>query len=256
MVVKKIGTPLLTNIILGFVVLLSFIYLGIEWRAIYLLKSAVKQKQEELLQYQSKGISQLSREKLKLQDRLKAMEVSYREIVETLSSTAESRMPKEVGDPLKFKEELYKVRTKLKEDGAEINFQFPPGLGFEKYQQDVLPTAEELPIAIEQLEIVKYITSLMLKLNIVEITDIKFDKVRDITLPGSKETIFREFPVEITFKGRNENIINLLHGLSISGFIFKVDYMNLKSAIAEGEPIGNIEVMITIIAAVFPQSER
>lgn len=248
--VKGIRTPALTKLILGLLIISSFFYLLISWYQTHSYKISLGWKQSSLRLYKKQGLANLESKKATFEKRRDEIANYYKEIVEALSSKPKSGMPKE-GDPLKFKEELYKVQTKLKQDGSSIGFEFPSGLGFAKYEKEI-PSASELPIRVKQLEIIQEIGDLMVKSKVPKITDIEFKDVKDITLEKSKDVIYKEFSLVISFKCKNENLINFLHGLTISDIPFKIDSINLKTAGEKKETEGELEVELAILAAVFP----
>lgn len=248
---KGISAPALTKFILGIIFISSLIYLGIVGYQAYSLKNSILQKQDNLKLYKKEGLNSLERKKVRLEKELQTIENSYKEIAQTLSSKPKSRMPTEVGDPLKFKEELYKVQTKLKQDGSAIGFQFPPGLGFAKYEKEI-PTASDLPIRVKQLEIIQEIGALMLKSRVPQITVIEFKDVKDVITEGDKEVVYKGFPLKIAFRCKNDNLINLLYGLSVSDIPFMVESLNLKTSEGKPEAKGDLTVELEISSAIFP----
>jgi len=248
---KATGSAGLIKLTLAALFLLSFAYLiAVVFHVAYLERS-VGSKQKELEAYQKDGLAKLNREKVRLEKQFKAIESSYDEITGLVAPNPKSRMPKDPGDPLKFKEELYKVQNKLKEDGKSINFEFPFWLGFDKYEHDI-PTAADLPIRVKQLDIIKEAGTLMLNSGISAITVVEFGDVRNISVEGVKDIVYKEFPMKIGFVCANEDLMDLLHTLTISDIAFKVDYMKLKSAEAKAEKKGGLLVELTITAAIFP----
>lgn len=248
---KKIAKPALTKILLGAVVVLSAAYLSVTGYKTYSLKKSIGQKENDLMAYKREGLPGLERKKRDLEKRLRAIENSYNEIVEKLSSGAKARMPKEAGDALKFKEELFKVQTKLKERGSAIGFQFPAGLGFAKYEKEI-PTGSDLLIRVKQLDIIAEIGDIMLSSKVPQITAIEFKDVKDVTVEGDKEAVYKEFPLKISFKCQNENLMNFLYGLSVSDIPFSINSLNLKAADVRSKAKGELTVEFTIVAAIFP----
>ncbi|KPK40633.1 MAG: hypothetical protein AMJ78_06985 [Omnitrophica WOR_2 bacterium SM23_29] len=248
--VKGIGAPALTKLILGIIVIASIFYLLMSGYQTYSYKITLGWKQMSLRSYEKEGITNLENKRTTFEEQLNEISTYYKEIIETLSSKPKSRMPKE-GDPLRFKEELYKIQTKLKQDGSPIGFEFPAGLGFAKYEKEI-PSASELPIRVKQLEIIQEIGDLMLKAKVPKITDVEFKDIKDITLEKSKDILYKEFPLEVSFKCKNENLINFLHGLTISDIPFMIDSINLKTSDDRVETKDELEVQLVILAAIFP----
>jgi Tfp pilus assembly protein PilO len=248
---KVTGTAGLTKLILAILFVLTFAYLIIVISQVSFLEKSVERKQKELKAYQKEGLAGLNREKVRLERQLKAIESSYEEMTGLVAPKPKSRMPKDPGDPLKFKEELYKVQNKLKEDGKSLNFEFPFWLGFDKYEHDI-PTAADLPMRVKQLDIIKEVGTLMLNNKISTITAVEFGDIRNISAEGEKEIVYKEFPLKIGFVCANADLMNFLHALTISEIAFKVDYMKLKASEAKAGGKGDLSVELIITAAVFP----
>ncbi len=245
------GARALTIFIIIILLISSLIYLGITGYEAHSLKNSIGLKHKSLMLYRREGLKSLESKKTRLGKQLTATENSYTEISGVLSSKPKSRMPSEAGDPLKFKEELYKAQTKLKGDGSSIDFKFPPDLGFSIYERQI-PTPSELPLRVKQLELIQEICGLALKSKIPEITAIQFEDVKDISPEGSGVIVYKKFPLKISFKCENENLINLLYGLSVSDMPFMVDFLNLKASDEKPEERGKLQVELVISSAVFP----
>jgi len=245
---KNIKAPTLTKIILVIICISSLIFLGASALQSYSLKHTIDTRKKELRIYRREGLSNLEKNRLSSEKQLNVLTRYYKEIVQTLSSKPRTRMPKEA-DPLKFKEELYKAQTKLKQDGSSINFQFPPSLGFAKYEREI-PSTSELLIGVKQLDIIQQICGLMVESKVPEVTAIEFEEAKDV-MRGS-DIAYKELPVRIVLKCNNENLINFLYGLSVSDIPFMISYMNLKTVDERPETKGQLEAILVITAAVFP----
>jgi len=248
---KNIGDSLMTKIVLGVIIFVSFLFLGIVSYQKAKISSAVGQKQEELKIYKDEGLGKLSMEKNRLERELNSLQEAAKNITGILFSKPSSRMSMEVGDPLKFKEELYKVQNKVKEDGASINFQFPFWLGFDKYEHDI-PNAADLPYRIKQLEIIKMIGNMALASNVPEVSAIEFLEIKRILAEDSKDLLYMEFPVKVVLKCRNENLISFLHKLGTADVPFKLDSFKIKVTVEAGQPTGGLTAELVISAAVLP----
>ncbi len=253
---KGLGSPELIKTVLGILIAASILYAGIMGYQEYSCKNSIGQNQTKLTRYRKVGLASLKRKKAGLEKELSESANHYKEITRYLSSKPKAKMSKEAADPLKFKEELYKVQTKLKEDGSAIGFEFPAGLGFAKYEKEI-PTVAELPSRVKQLEIIQEIGILMLKSKVPKITDIEFEDVKDVIAEGSEDTVYKKFPLAISFNCENENLINFLHGLSISDIAFMIDSINLKTSLEKkpaaetDEDKGKLTVEMVISAAIF-----
>lgn len=241
----------MTKIVLGIVVLASFLFLGIVSYQKAKIGIAVGQKQEELKAYKDEGLGKLSIEKNRLERELNSLREAAKNMTGMLFSKPDSRMSMEVGDPLKFKEDLNKVQNKIKEAGASINFQLPFWFGFDKYEHDI-PNAADLPYRIKQLEIIKTIGNMALTSNVPEISAIEFLEIKRILAEGSKDLLYMEFPVKVVLRCRNENLIHFLHKLSVADIPFKLDSFKIKVSTEAGESTGGLTAELTISAAVLP----
>jgi hypothetical protein len=248
---KATGSAGLIKLVLAILFTLSSAYLIAVVFHVSYMEQSVERKQKELKAYQKDGLAKLNREKVRLEKQLKAVESSYDEITGLVAPKPKSRMPKDPGDPLKFKEELYKVQNKLKEDGKSLNFEFPFWLGFDKYEHDI-PTAADLPLRVKQLDIIKEAAALILNSGISTIAEVEFGDVKNISVEGGKEIVYKEFPLKIGFVSTNEDLIDLLRALTISEIAFKVDYIKLKAPEAKAMEKGDLSVELIITAAVFP----
>ncbi|MDD4878869.1 MAG: Amuc_1100 family pilus-like protein [Candidatus Omnitrophica bacterium] len=241
---------LTTKVSLGAVILVSFLFLGVTVYDRWRIERAVVQKQQELEVYKNQGLGFLSSEKNRLDRQLKSMQEADKEISGMLFSKPSSRMVKEAGDPLKFKEELYKVQNKIKEEGASISFQFPFWLGFDRYEHDI-PNPTDLPFRVKQLDIIKEIGNLVLASKAPEISTIEFLEIKKITA-DNKEILYMEFPVKVILKCNNENLVNFMYKLSVADMPFRVDSFKIKVSLDEAAPDGELTAEMVIVAAVLP----
>ena len=248
---KKIGDSLATKIVLGVIICASFLFLAVVSYQKAKLGRSVAEKQEELKVYKDEGLGKLSMEKNRLERELNSLQEATKSITAMLFSKPASRMSMEVGDPLKFKEELYKVQNKIKEDGASTNFQFPFWLGFDKYEHDI-PNPADLPYKVKQLEIIKTVGNLALASNVPQISTIEFLEIKRILPENSKDVLYMEFPVRVVLKCRNENLINFMHKLSAADVPFRIDSFKVKVSAEEGEAAGGLTAELVIAAAVLP----
>lgn len=248
---KNIGDSLMTKIVLGVIIFVSFIFLGIVVYQKAKIGTAVGQKQEELETYKDEGLGNLNSEKNRLEKQLNFLQDAGSNMTAMLFSKPGSKMSIEAGDPLKFKEELYKVQNKIKEGGAAINFQFPFWLGFDKYEHDI-PSAADLPYRIKQLDIIKAIGNIALASKVPEISGIEFLEIKKVFADDNKEVLYMEFPVRIILNCRNENLINLLHKFSVADIPFRIDSFKIKVSTEKEEAAGGLTAELVIVAAILP----
>jgi len=248
---KGISESLMTKIAIGVAILLSLLFLGIAVYERVRIIGAVEQKQQELTAYKNEGLGKLNSERVRLEKQLQLLQDTNKNMNDILFSTPISKMAKEVGDPLKFKEELYKVQNKIKEDGGAINFLFPFWLGFDKYEHDI-PNAADLPFRIKQLDIIKEIGDIALAAKVPEISSIDYLEVKKITAEDTKELLYVEFPVKLVLKCKNENLINFLYKLSVANIPFKIDSFKIKVSGEDGGAIGELTAELVVVAAIIP----
>ena len=245
---------LVTKVILSVVILLSLVFLGIVVYERTSLRAAIEQKKQELKSYKNEGLGYLSGEKFKLEKQLKYLQSADTDLSGLLFSKPVSKMAKEAGDPLKFKEELYKVQNKLKEEGSSINFQFPFWLGFDRYEHDI-PSSADIPSRVKQLDIVKEIGNIALASKVPEISGIEFLEVKRILGDDNKEILYLEFPVKVVLKCKNDNLVNFLYKLSVSDIPFRIESFKIKVSEEEGEAQGDLTAEIVIVAAILPSDK-
>lgn len=241
----------MTKIALGVIILVSFIFLAVVAYQKTKMESAVAQKQEDLKTYKDEGLGSLNSERNHLEKQLNSFQEASKSMTVMLFSKPNSRMSMEAGDPLKLKEELYKVQNKIKEAGAAINFQFPFWLGFDRYEHDI-PSAADLPYRVKQLDIIKEIGNLALASKVPEISSIEFLEIKRILVENSKDLLYIEFPVKVVLKCKNDNLINLLYKFSVSDMPFRIDSFKIKVSAEEGEAAGGLTAELVIVAAVLP----
>ncbi len=245
---KGMSESLTTKISLGVVVLISFLFMGIIVYERMRIENSVEQKQQQLKVYKNQGLGLLNSEKNRLEKQLNSLHEADKDISATLFSKPSSRMTKEVGDPLKFKEELYKVQNKIKEDGASISFQFPFWLGFDKYEHDI-PNPADLPFRVKQLDIIKEIGDIALASKVPEIATVEFLEVKKVS---AESGLYMEFPVRVVLKCKNDNLINFIQRLSVGEIPFRVDSFKIKVSNEEVEAAGELTAELVIVAAVLP----
>lgn len=248
---KAMSDSSVTKIALGAAILISFLLLGLTAYERARVKSAIGHKQRELTAYKDVGLGALSGEKNKLEKQLKFLREADKDLSGMLFSKPSSRMTKEIGDPLKFKEELYKIRKKIKEDGAATDFRFPFWLGFDRYEHDI-PGSADLPLRVKQLDIIKEIGNLALTSNIPELSNIEYLEAKKIFADTNKETLYTDFPVKVTLKCKNENLIGFMQKLSVADIPFRVDSFKIKVREEDGKATDELTAEFIIVAAVLP----
>lgn len=240
----------MTKIVLGIIILVSFIFLALVAYQKSKMESAFGQKQEELKIYKDEGLGRLTSGRAHLEKQLNSLQEASKSVTVMLFSKSNSRMSMEAGDPLKLKEELYKVQNKIKEAGGAINFQFPFWLGFDRYEHDI-PSAADLPYRVKQLDIIKEIGNLVLASKVPEISAIEFLEIKRIIAENSKDILYMEFPVKVVLKCKNENLINLLYKFSVADMPLRIDSFKIKVSAEEGAA-GGLTAELVIVAAVLP----
>ena len=245
---KGMSESLTTKITLGAVILVSFLFLGIVVYERLRIEHAVEQKQQQLKVYKNQGFAFLNSEKNRLRRQLNSLREGDKDISGILFSKPASRMAKEAGDPLKFKEELYKVQNKMKEDGASINFQFPFWLGFDRYEHDI-PNAADLPFRVKQLDIIGEIGNIALASKVPEISTVEFLEVKKAT---AESGLYMEFPVRVVLKCKNGSLVNFIQKLSVADMPFRIDSFKIKVSNEEAVAPGDLTAELVIVAAILP----
>ncbi|MFH0771844.1 MAG: Amuc_1100 family pilus-like protein [Candidatus Omnitrophota bacterium] len=248
---KAIKKSASIKVILVIIFALSLAYLVFAAYQSVSLRDSIRQKNKELSLYENEGLESLKKEEVGLGKQLEAIKNSYAEITGLLIANPRSRMPGDVEDPLKFKEELYKAQGGLRDRGKPASFVFPFWLGFDNYEHDI-PTSVDLPIRIKQLDIISEICDLMLNSGVSEVTFIKFEDARSVFINNGKDIAYREFPLKIGFNCNNGSLISFLYGLSVSEIPLKIESAKLASSDAEEKTKGVLSAEFVIVAAIFP----
>lgn len=245
---RRLLKPVFVKSILAALFIFSAIFMCVVIYKALAIRNTINSKKAALELYRNKGLDKLNEDKAFLEKQLKTMNASYEEITQRLASQLKPKKPKEITDPLKFKEELYKAQNKLKEDGRTINFDFPFWLGFEKFEHDI-PSAAELPIRAKQLEIIKETANLILKAGIAVVNVVEFKDTRDVAV--GRDVLYKEYPMRMGLVCKNENLVNFLYSLSVAEVPLKVEYIKIKTSETK-EPVKyELAVELIISAAVF-----
>jgi len=245
---KGLNESTTTKIVLGVIIAISFLFLGIAAYKRNVASNALAQKRQELMVYNNGGLKPLRVEKSRLEKELKFLQSSCKDISDLLFAKPASKMTKEVGDPLKFKEELYRVQVRIKENGSMA---FPFWLGFDRYEHDI-PNSSDLPNRIKQLDTIEEICKAALASKIPEISGIEFLEVKKIFADNSKETLYVDLPVKISIKCNNNNLINFMQKISVADLLFRVDSLKVKIDEEDGTVEGDLKAEFVIIASVLP----
>lgn len=245
---KNFPKPVLIKSILAVIFIFSVIFMCVVIYKAFAIRNTIKSKKAALELYRYEGLDKLKEDKALLEKQLERLNDFYDEITQRLASQPKPKKPKEITDPLKFKEELYKVQNKLKDDGKTIIFDFPFWLGFEKFKNDI-PSAAELPVRAEQLEIIRETADLILKSGIAVVNVVEFKDTKDVIVDG--EVVYKEYPMRIGFVCGNENLVNFLYSMSVAEIPLKVEDVKLKASETK-EPVKyELAVELIISAAVF-----
>ncbi|MFA5093975.1 MAG: Amuc_1100 family pilus-like protein [Candidatus Omnitrophota bacterium] len=250
-----IKSHIMTKVALGVLFLVSLgiaVLVGLDRIS---LKRSIEGKTGELDNFRSEGLGNLNRERLRLERQMDSLNSVNERMSKGLFSKPVAQMPKDVGDALKFKEELYRVQKNIKDEGAPIDFQFPFWLGFERYEHDI-PAPGDLPVRVKQLDIIAEIIDLMLQSKIPEVSSVEFLESKVVVLEGEKDPLFRNFPVRISFECKNDNLVNFMYKLYSAGIPFRIEMIKAKTVNEDMGEKGALKVEMIIVAAVRQQENK
>jgi hypothetical protein len=154
--------------------------------------------------------------------------------VKAVFDTPETKMPKDLPTTLQFKTILLNAHDECRELCFSNEVELSTSLGFDEYSKGVIPTSEELPDLVKELQIEKELIELLVKAKARKIEGIKFFKPIDTTI--SNLTI-REFPIAFSIVLEEEGLVNTLYNLRISKFLFQVRDIKVVSGSAQDKEI-------------------
>jgi hypothetical protein len=142
-----------------------------------------------------------------------------------------ARMPVEVKEPLKFKEEIFNVQDKIQQQARLRGLTFDDqaeSLGFREYETKI-PVEAEVPNLTKKLLIAEELVELMFSSKIDKLTAIKFLDCKDNILKSESPLSYRVFPIELKVVSSVKELAYFLYLLADSKHIFVVNSINVNS---------------------------
>jgi uncharacterized protein (DUF1499 family) len=165
------------------------------------------------------------------------------------------RMPKNIKEPLKFKEDIFKLQDALYAEASLRNLIFEgdaKSLGFKEYEKKI-PAEEEVPVLTKKLSIIEELVNLMIESNADSLIQVEFLNYIDKELDGKNSLSYRIIPVDITMVSSIKDLAQYLYLLSESDCIFIVDNIRIDSLSDEKD---ELKTNLTISNIVFLENEK
>lgn len=174
---------------------------------------------------------------------------NYQNLLDLLDTAKE---PEQNLSPLEFKEELLKTRQLLRERAGIWNITIPSAIGFSEFEGGNIPTPQDVPKLILQLDAIQSLIDYALESRVDEIVRIDKNDIQDIILT-SDQMMYQILPFELSLKGSMQSLLGFLNKLYASTHFFIIRKMNIES-LKEG--ILSIELEIDTIKLRKDQNEK
>ena len=147
-----------------------------------------------------------------------------------LNDKPSSFMPKDLIEPLKFKEKIFEkqkeMRKKVYANQLELKEE-AISFGFREYETKI-PTELEVPNLTKELDIIEEAVELMCLSHIETLSSVEFLSYKDNELKTTRGNIdYRVFPVKISTISSVGNLVDLLYRISSSEYIFITEELNI-----------------------------
>ena len=232
---RKNLTSLICILILAIFILVSLFYLGRTVKISASLSSS-RNKKLKLINYFCQKKPFPPSETLLEYYRDKKEKISeYYKSFYALFVSDWNKMPSSVLEPLKFKEKLFKVQSKITKKARAGKLTIGEGalyLGFDRYESEI-PQASDIPDLTAELQAVEELISLMMQAQIISLERIRILEPQDKILYGEKEPFVRIFPIQMTLEANSEDFIEFVSLYSKSDFIFVLSDMHIYRSESE-----------------------
>jgi len=164
--------------------------------------------------------------------------------------TPAARLPKDVKEPLKFKEEIFKTQDKMKEKAASAGLKIAKeaqALGFEEYERKI-PAKEEVINLTKELQIIEELVILMFNSGVDILERVEFLDCIDRAVGDEKPFSYRIFPIRLKITLSIKDLAKFLHNISESDYIFLVNTLNIDTL---NEKESQLQAELEISAVVF-----
>ena len=162
--------------------------------------------------------------------------------------TPATRLPKDVKEPLKFKEEIFKTQDRIKEKAALVGLKIAKeaqALGFEEYERKI-PIEEEVVNLTKELQIIEELIILMLNSGVDILERVEFLDCTDKVVGEGEPFSYRIFPVKLKIALSIKDLAKFLYNISESDYIFLVNALNIDT-LDEKESQLQVELDISVV---------
>lgn len=241
---RKNLTSVIFILILAIFVLVSLFYLGRTVKESASLSSSRNKKLKLINYFCQKKPFPPSETLLEYYRNKKEKNSEYYKSFHTLFVSDWNKMPRSVLEPLKFKEKLFKLQSKITKKARARKLTIGDGalyFGFDKYESEI-PQASDIPDLMVELQAVEELTSLMMQSHITSLERVRILEPQDKTLPleelgrsipvdkilsSEKQPFVRIFPIQISFEANSKDFIKFLSLCAKNDFIFVLSDMHI-----------------------------
>ncbi|MDD5644331.1 MAG: Amuc_1100 family pilus-like protein [bacterium] len=131
-------------------------------------------------------------------------------------------------EPIRFKDALLSYETRLVNRAAAKNVALPKNLGFEEYEGVTLPMKEDIPLLMQQMDIIEELVSLFISTKVGSVSKIirKETKIAQCRLI---ENLCGELNFEIEMDCTTESLIKFMAGLESQKYFLIVNDLSVTA---------------------------
>ncbi len=260
---RKNLTSVIFILILAIFILISLFYLGRTIKENVSLNSLKNKKLEFINHFCKQEPFPPSEALLEYyQDKKEKISEHYKSF-HTLFITSWNKMPHSTLEPLKFKEKLFKLQSKILKEAEDGGLTIKEGalyLGFDRYETEI-PSSNDISDLIVELQAVEELASLMVQSQILSLERMKILEPQDKALPlkelgrsipvdkslsKEKQAFVRIFPIQVSLEANFENFINFLNLCAKSDFIFVLSDMHIYQSEPEKKTV-KADILLNLV---------
>ena len=161
-----------------------------------------------------------------------------------------SFMPKNIIEPLKFKEKIFKKQKEMRKKAYSSQLELKEeaiSFGFKEYETKI-PRKAEVPNLTKKLDIIQEVVNLMCFSHIETLSSVEFLAYKDDKLETIRGNVnYRVFSLKVNTTSSVKNLIDLLFGISTSNYIFITEELNVEKSEDFKEKINSSFVISCIV---------
>ena len=144
--------------------------------------------------------------------------------------------------PLKFKEELFRIKRTLQKRAEGSGVILSKDIGFSTWEKK-LPQPSQLEDLFQALEIVREVSTIAIDSHVHEIEDIYVSEIARIPYTNiDQQQTYYERELRIRLNGKCSNLIQFLYGVHISKILLYVKDMRIYNIHASEKSEGSIHI--------------